>query len=672
MAEGKRGLNLILIGAVVVIMALVALSLLNVWKPPSPEHVEKPTETGEVLAKVSANNIVLEVRKYSSDKDFTKVSLVAYYSEKQDYCLEVKGLGGEDYEFFSYAKSVSVEEKDDKIVVLISGEKENYWNYTAEITLYKNYPGFAEVEIKVTLKGSSLRGGRGAFYATNGKGQLASTVYGGEAGWHYPLVSVTYIKYPIVVLMKDSTGKYLFSVSYCDLTGKGSIYDRKLAEYSFEMSRDAFGLKSPYLNGLKGTYIAAKYYLYVWRNEKDPLRGVLSFLDIIASKIKEKNYDLSKNKVYITNMISTLQNPPDLKDIYMIQGDLYLLKAYVGDKRKYVSESEFITQANVLLGLTYLYNKTQAPEYKNLILNILRNTSYFDVYYDKLRGIYSNNWMSAGRMDSWYQITNPSMLLAAHSLAPDLVKIDLVKMKKNANWLINFARKVKYSFPVFVYPDYTIQEPGKEADAALGYSYLMVKLYLLTGNKTYLEEASASLEHYLTVDYSKLYEAHLAPMGVAAAAHLYAITGDSKYLDYLYKLEYLCLKWINLYRGNVIEEEVPFTLVSAMPNIYSAAFEYGLFKYFLEEAYLVLKKHEKNPVAPLYRFYSISVAITSKYAFPKLLGISYRNLGYGKIDEKCWVPVEDIYPLQKAFPGQIPQEIYGFGSQIIALYCEDP
>lgn len=261
------------------------------------------------------------------------------------------------------------------------------------------------------------------------------------------------------------------------------------------------------------------------------------------------------------------------------------------------------------------------------------------------------------------------MLLAAHSLAPDIVRIDLNKHKRNANWLIKFANKVNYSFPVFVYPNFAISLPRREADVALGYSYLMVKLYTLTHNETYLIEAIKSLDHYMNEDYGVLYEAHLTAMGIAATAHLYSITNNSKYINYLYKLSYLALRWMYIHRGNLIEEEVPFTLVSAMPNIYAAAFEYGLFKYFLEEASTVLRaKRIRYPILILSEFYSLFSSITSKYAFPQVLGIKYKNLGYGKIDARYWVPIEDLYPILEKTSGGIPQEIYGLGSQIITLF----
>jgi len=96
--EEKQGFNLILISAVVLLVALVALSPTQHLENAQSRTVEKPTKTGEVLAKVSANNIVLEVRKYSSDKDFTKVSLAAFEYGLFKYFLEEAYLVLKNYE----------------------------------------------------------------------------------------------------------------------------------------------------------------------------------------------------------------------------------------------------------------------------------------------------------------------------------------------------------------------------------------------------------------------------------------------------------------------------------------------------------------------------------------------------------------------------------------------
>ena len=104
-----------------------------------------------------------------------------------------------------------------------------------------------------------------------------------------------------------------------------------------------------------------------------------------------------------------------------------------------------------------------------------------------------------------------------------------------------------------------------------------------------------------------------------------------------------------------------------MPNIYSAAFEYGLAKYFIEEAADI----GTPELEALYKFYTRFTPYTSKYAFPEPLGITTKLADSGIIDADYWIPIEDIYPSNEEM-GRIGQEIYGAGSQIIALMPLEP
>lgn len=57
-------------------------------------------------------------------------------------------------------------------------------------------------------------------------------------------------------------------------------------------------------------------------------------------------------------------------------------------------------------------------------------------------------------------------------------------------------------------------------------------------------------------------------------------------------------------------------------NAYAVAFEYGLFKLFLEEAARALKGTAgEEVVKPLNRLYSACGAIVAKYSLPQFLGI---------------------------------------------------
>lgn len=256
-------------------------------------------------------------------------------------------------------------------------------------------------------------------------------------------------------------------------------------------------------------------------------------------------------------MFTSLLSPYDPRDVYMAGYDeagsrRVLIKAYVGDRRSSIQESEFITQANILLGLAYARSKGVFTRNAEALMRaILGNTSFFDVYWDGRWGLYSNNWRFAGRLNSWHQVTNLSMLVAAYELAPDVVWLNLRKLESHARWLIGLARRVNYDFPVFAWPDYRVERVGEETDAALGYAYFMVKMYNLTGDGAFLEDAELAIERYISVNYGKVWELNLTAMGVAACAHLYRVTGDPRYLVYLRQLVYLALLWMHFIRVNI-------------------------------------------------------------------------------------------------------------------------
>jgi len=549
-------------------------------------------------------------------------------------------------------------ETQDSIQLAIVGLKNDAYNFSSIITKYRN--GLIKIEENMYFFGKENIWSAGFIETATER-----------ARFKYLLISQAGVHHPVVAALIDDDDHYVFSLGYVELTGKGSLLEG--GEYLFTVSAKRFGLNVP-TSIYKGSSRFVSY-IYLWRDERDPLSGILRMLSLLA-EIIERRY-LVDNREIVRKMLLSLLSPPDPRDVYSVGYDetgskRFLVKAYVGDPRNSIQESEFITQVNVLLGLAYVRSKgIFAEEAEALMRSILRNTSYFDVYWDERYGIYSNNWRFAGRLDSWYQITNPSMLIVAYELAPDVVWLNVKKLENHTRWLISLAKKVNYSFPVFAWPDYRVERMGEEADAALGYAYLMVKMYNLTGDATFLEEAKQAIGHYLHHNYGKVWESHLTSMGIAACAHLYRLTGDLKYLSCLRQLVYLALRWMHFIRGDIVEEEVPFCLTSAMPlphgNAYAAAFEYGLFKLFLEEAARSLRGTAgEEVVLPLYRFYSACSAVVAKYSLPQFLGIERLLVTSGMIDARYWVPVEDLWPFASRRP-KLPQELYGFGSHLVTL-----
>ncbi|MCC6064983.1 MAG: hypothetical protein LM576_03280, partial [Thermofilum sp.] len=71
---------------------------------------------------------------------------------------------------------------------------------------------------------------------------------------------------------------------YVELTGKGSVLEG--GEYSFTAATRRFGLNVP-----AGSYEGPSrflYYIYVWRDERDPLSGVLRMLSLLADIVERE------------------------------------------------------------------------------------------------------------------------------------------------------------------------------------------------------------------------------------------------------------------------------------------------------------------------------------------------------------------------------------------------
>ena len=611
-----------------------------------PNNCKVVIQTGDYIAELSGDR----------NGEYCSATLDIYRMNYPNTKIVFKGGGYGDLELFIHIKDIELIEDENYIILKLLGDKPHLLNFTSYIKFYKNIPGALRITVEGNFYGAPVLIFGVPFKIVNGS-------------ISYPLKTVTYFKYPIIININNNAGR-IFSIAYMDLNGKDGIYNLPGFKYVFYQEGDGFGWKVPMmLTSPKGRLVVADAILYLWAGGLNDLESFMLFLKEITEDEFSGEVNYSENMKYINNMIDTVLHPPDPNDIYMKNSKLF--KAYVGDReRTSLWDSEFISQVNVLLGAAYLYNRTQDEEAKRLISQIMQATLNFDVYFVGKYGIYSNNYGGAGRLDSWYQVTNPSMLLLAHDYAPNLIKINLTKHKMNADWLIGYAHKVGYKFPIFVYPNYKT-EGNLESDAGLGYAYYMVKTYKLTGNTTYLNEASVAIKVYINELYGQLYEAHLVPMGIAAASYLYKFTNDTKYLKYRDKLIWVELKWLYLHRGNVINKKTLYVLVSAMPHIYTAAFEYGLTRIFLEEAYRV---HSDLKMEGLYTFYTICAMVAAKYAFPQIIGIHHKDIDLdgdgivnGIIDDKYWVPIEDIYPVGYEQVGKIPQEIYGFGSQLIAL-----
>jgi hypothetical protein len=623
--------------------------------------------------KVGMNNFIFSFLNLSAglEPGTYRALATVYHKDFVNYTLGTLGQHGLGFDYFSWATGVNLIEDQDKITAVVKGTRTGYWNYTARFYFFKVYPGLVRLSIETRFRSKNFlgMGNQPQFWAVNQKNQLVSSVYGGLAGWYSILDSVACNSPPFVVGMRNQSGGYIFSTIWLELSGLDSIFASIKDVFQFQLTQNSFGLLTPNNGSITlGTYISGDYLFYVWRDPASPESGLMTFLNAVSAiqgqELTRVDYDNSISAA--TRVILSFTQPKNVNDIFVIDDGKYYLKAYVGDTSELTKTStEFISHVNVLLGAAYYYNRTKDPRALSLCRDIMANISNFDVFYLNQNGFYSNNW-EPGTLDPWYIITIPSMLINAHAFAPDVVTLNATRLKAHADWLIRFARKQNYMFPVFADPTGAVIGSGTEPDDALAYSYLMTRFYVLYGNATYLNEAEASMSYYMVNLYGHFYEGQLTPMGIAATANLYNYTKDSIYLLYQSKLVYQFSRWMNIQRGLWSHKNVPFALISCMPDSYMAAFEFGLAKLFIEEAAKVAKTSELSAV---YNFYTTFSPYTSYYAFPTPLGITSKSTDFTTIKASYWIPIEDIY-LDNESAGTIGQEIYGAGSQIIALMPE--
>ncbi len=572
-------------------------------------------------------------------------------SNDSSCCLVFQGYGG-NLNFFSSVDSYIIKPMASRkgFLLSISSRKEGVWSANV-------YTKVFELPRLVLMNFSAILILYGENYIASG----TFRVEGSSSCMATYYTTVTKPKWVYTVVIGNGA-RELMNILFIELSGPNSVYTGETLEFLY--TKNIFGPTFAAKNILGRREL--RFRAYIWNPEciNCIFYALQSEAQICASKL-----NISENIELVKSSLQSLLKPKKTEDIFLISHIKKLFKAYVGDIRNSFSDAEMITQVNVLLGLAYSFTRLGLDEAREQIKLVLENSDNFDVFWDERVGVYSNNVYAAGRMDSWYQVTNPTMLIEAHKLMPDTIQIDVGKLSRHADFLIKLAHKVEYDFPVFVWPDMRVEHIGVEADVALGYSYFMYLMYKLSGNRTYLEESIKALDTYMTKNYGKLYESHLTAMGIAASVALYEEMGEERFVEYTRKLLYQALMWVQPTRGDIVKEDVPYTLVVAMPNIYHAAFEYGLFKYFIEIALNVSKNMPiKNAIEDLYNFYSWCGAVTAKYSFPHYLGITIRSIAQGGvIDPYYLVPIEDIYPLRSYKSASLPQEIYGAGSQIIIL-----
>jgi hypothetical protein len=273
-------------------------------------------------------------------------------------------------------------------------------------------------------------------------------------------------------------------------------------------------------------------------------------------------------------------------------------------------------------------------------------------------------------MDSWY-LHHPLMNLARLAERGDEIARKL--LMDSIDYVIRVAHEFNYEWPVFyqmntlkVIKAETTEGAGGEKDVPGTYADVMLRVWKLTGEKKYFQEAVKAAKKLKGLGFQIFYQANNTAYGAGAMLRLYKETKDETYL----KLSYDCLAGIfnnvQLWEcdyGHAKNFPTFFSVFPLKDAPYTAAYEE-------EEVYAALhnylKESEGVDILP-----SVRLLITEFirhmvgrvcYYFPTLLpkDMLVEKSKTGEIDPKLWVALEDLHDGWEQC-GEVGQEVYGAG-----------
>ncbi|MDP5279211.1 hypothetical protein Q9Q95_09785 [Sphingomonas sp. DG1-23] len=277
-------------------------------------------------------------------------------------------------------------------------------------------------------------------------------------------------------------------------------------------------------------------------------------------------------------------------------------------------------------------------------------------------------------VDSWY-LYHPMINLARLALDGDDQARNL--LLKSIDYGIRAARHFKYKWPIlYNIHDFSVITKARgdhrfgETDTNGIYAYLMMQLYQLTSDETYLEEAKAAIDAARGLRFDLMYQANLTMWGAVACMRLWRITEDRDYFDqsyvYLAGLLHNCEIWKS--EIGAAEHYSNFLGATCLHDApYMALYE--CFECFAGiEEYLLNSGPDLEPAARMLLSEFCRYALDRAWHyFPDTLPADILHKGEqqsGVIDRKLSFPLEDLYGDGQA-PGQIGQEIYGCGAAFV-------
>jgi hypothetical protein len=283
------------------------------------------------------------------------------------------------------------------------------------------------------------------------------------------------------------------------------------------------------------------------------------------------------------------------------------LRSYVNDYR---TVPELLTHCDVLEALV----RWEAHAGKETQLGKdLRAGMATGVFFNEQVGVlldWAGGQLNAGSQgDTWYTIFTHIKFAHLALLGEDWARVQLLK---SIPYVIRYARRMAYCFPVFfkyLSMERVHQGEGEHSDA-MGYAYLMLQMAELTaaqggGNTSsgsaalYLSEAKAAHaagggRSFFNGSFTHLmYERPFPSLGCVALAKLANLTGDHSLYAEALRAEASMLPWITNYQAmHGYRGAVPsFMGLSAMSSSYSAAFETHQSLRYLDECLALAAPH---------------------------------------------------------------------------------
>lgn len=357
-------------------------------------------------------------------------------------------------------------------------------------------------------------------------------------------------------------------------------------------------------------------------------------------------------------------------DVVVPLGGHIYLRAYVSDRR---TAPELITQLNVLVGANAFartFGNGGAVGRLRKMLDADLPTFYSSEYGSVVNNLPLPHGPRAGS-ESWYYIGD---LINLARVAQDNDLTARTLLLRSVHGAVALAHHVGYAFPRAILYGSWQGGGGLQPDVTGAYAYLMLQLYDLTHQRSYLDEAKAGVDHLAGYGFHLAYETHMTALAATAAARLYALTGERRYL------ELSLLPLANLFAATWIWDcgygtcaggaYHTFFGLSPLPwSGYIAMMEQ-------EEAWQALREYAllaRDQVAPSVRTlvaefcrYTLS---TLAYALPPELpkGVAGPAPGeYGFVPRNrldLAIPLEDLRDGSQP-SGQIGQEIYGAGGPL--------